>query len=133
MKDLISGERKFIKSPDAKHLQIPQYETLSVQKLYEFMHAYQETWPYFPEPVEMKKLPKQWIANVGYSILGDTFAGWVKQQIEQRNDKLQVKGSLHIAIDPEVAAAFEASTAVSCKYHLLFFTSLIVILLPFFL
>ena len=88
-----------------------------MQKLYEFMHAYQETWPYFPEPVEMKKLPKQWIANVGYSILGDTFSSWVKQQIEERNDKLQVKGSLHIAIDPEVAAAFEASTAVSCKYH----------------
>jgi hypothetical protein len=43
LKDLISGKRKFIKAPNAKHLQIPQYETLSVQKLYEFLHQHPET------------------------------------------------------------------------------------------
>jgi hypothetical protein len=65
----------------------------------------------------MKKLPKEWIGNVGYSILGNTFSNWVKDQIEARNQKLQVQGSMHIELDPDVAAAFQASTAVSRKYH----------------
>ena len=68
----------------------------------------------------MKKLPKQWIVNVAYSVLGDTFSFWVKEQIEQRNTLIADKGNLLIELDPEVAAAFHASTAVSRKCYRIF-------------
>jgi hypothetical protein len=65
----------------------------------------------------MRKLPKQWIANVAYSVLGETFSYWVKEQIEARNVKVAEQGNLHIELDPEVYAAFQQSTAVSRKYN----------------
>jgi hypothetical protein len=63
----------------------------------------------------MRKLPKQWITNVAYAVLGDIFSGWVKSQIEERNSKVALKGNLHIELDPEIHAAFLASSAVSRK------------------
>ena len=78
------------------------------------------THDYYPVEQEMKKLPKQWIVNVAYSVLGDTFSFWVKEQIEQRNTLVADKGNLLIELDPEVAAAFHASTAVSRKCHCIF-------------
>ena len=52
---------------------------------------------------------------MAYSILGDTFSSWVKQQIEDRNEYVAEKGNLMMEMDPEVYQAFVASTAVSCK------------------
>ena len=52
---------------------------------------------------------------MAYSVLGDDFSAWVKEQILQRNDKVAEKGNLMIQLDPEIAAAFQASTSVSCK------------------
>ena len=64
------------------------------------------------------RLPKQWIANVAYAILGDTFSKWVKAKIEENHEKKAEKGNLMIDMDPEVHAAFQSSTAVSRKYLL---------------
>ena len=84
-------------------------------KLYGFMNDHPETFRYFPDACEMKKVPKEWVGNMAYSILGDTFAAWVRAQINARNDKLRAQGDLHIDLDPDIAAAFEASTAVASK------------------
>ena len=41
---------------------------------------------YFPTlELERKRLQKQWILNVAYSVVGEDFAAWVKQGIELRN------------------------------------------------
>ena len=65
----------------------------------------------------MAKLPKQWVVNVAYSILGDPFKQWIRNAIEERNKKVAIKKDLNINMDPELAAAYRASTAVSCKYQ----------------
>ena len=89
---------------------------MKVERLYEFIGQYPETYAYYPVKQEIRKLPKQWIANVAYSILEDEFSDWVKAQIEARNEHVAQKGDLFIELDPDVAAAFAASTAVSRKY-----------------
>ena len=100
---------------ECRHLQVPQYKSLSLDKLALFINGYPEVHWYYPDNQKMRKLPKQWITNVAYAILGDTFFGWVKEQIEERNSKVALKGNLHVELDPEVHAAFMASTAVSRK------------------
>ena len=106
-----------IKSNQLKHLQIPQYDTLTVQKLYWYISSYPDTFRFYPdEQTEIKKLPKQWIANVAYSVLGEQFCEWVSKQIEERNAKIAEKGNLMVELDPEVAEAFEASTSIASKY-----------------
>ena len=60
-------------------------------------------------------MPKQWLVNMVYSLVQEDFAEWVKNHIDARNKKVTVTHNLMIDMDPEVAAAFAASTAVSSK------------------
>ena len=94
---------------------MPQYKSLSLDKLAQFINSHTEVHFFYPEEKEMRKLPKQWITNVAYAVLDDTFSGWVKSQIEERNSKVALKGNMHIESDPEIHAAFLASSAVSRK------------------
>ena len=58
---------------------------------------------------------KQWIINVAYTIIGDQFADWVMQMITERNIKVQTEQNKMINIDPEIKAAWQQSTHISCK------------------
>ena len=65
-------------------------------------------------------MSKQWISNVCSTLLQGLFSGWVRNQIEERNAGVTKKKNLMISMDPEVAAAFRASTKVSRKYYLIY-------------
>ena len=62
---------------------------------------------------EIRKFPKPYLCDLIYTIVGDNFKQWVRANIENRNQKIAVAGNLNIAMDPAVAAAFLASSAVS--------------------
>ena len=64
------------------------------------------------------KLPKGWIANVAYTLVGDDFATWIMNQVDARNLKIAQDRNLMINLDPEIAAAFAASTSVARKLFL---------------
>jgi hypothetical protein len=55
----------------------------------------------------------QYVINVLYTIVGEPFAAWVKEQVEVRNAK--VKEEETIDLEAAVAEAFFRSTAVSRK------------------
>ena len=76
-----------------------------------------------PTYQELKKVPKQWIVNVAYSLIGDDFASWVMKQFTIRNQRVQMERDQMISIVPEIRAIWEASTALSSKYSLLSFCS----------
>ena len=78
MKDLISGTKKFINCYQMRHLEIPHYSSLTVKELYGFIDQYPETFAYYPCEKEIGRLPRQWVANVAYSLLKDVFSDWVK-------------------------------------------------------
>ena len=62
---------------------------------------------------EIPKLPKQWIANVCATVLGDKFTDWVAAQVKERNEQLLVSKGLIIEMDQEIADVFHASTKSS--------------------
>ena len=70
---------------------------------------------HMPIVKELPKLPKQWICNVAYSLIGDPFRDWVMEQVEARNQKQAVERNLNIAVDPAIGALLMASTHVSRK------------------
>ena len=39
MKDLVNGKKKFLKDHQCRHLQVPQYKSLKVQFLYDFINV----------------------------------------------------------------------------------------------
>ena len=79
------------------------------------LHVHPECHRYFPIAKELLKLPRQWIINVAVTVVGEPFRAWVKEQISARNIKVATEKDLNISLDPEIAACFRASNAVSCK------------------
>ncbi len=61
------------------------------------------------------KLPREYIGNLIYTIIGEPFQDWVKDRIEKRNAKLKEEQKLEIEMDPEVLRIFQSSTSVGCK------------------
>ena len=67
------------------------------------------------EPREVEKLPRAYVANVIFTVVGDKFKQWVESKIQERNVKIMEEQNLAIEMDPEVYKAFKASTNVSGK------------------
>ena len=73
----------------------------------QFLMDYPSFWNYIPDqPLERRKLPKQFIVNLAWSIVGAPFGQFVKAKINERNAKLSVEGNLLIDMDADAAAAF---------------------------
>ena len=47
----------------------------------EFAESFPEVSNYLPEERDIDKLPKAWIANVIYTIVGIPFRDWVKERV----------------------------------------------------
>lgn len=72
-----------------------------------------EALQYLPCLKEIPKVPKQWLVNIIYSVVGENFELWVHDRISKRNEKVTIAKDLNILIDPTVLAAFQRSNAVS--------------------
>jgi hypothetical protein len=102
---------------EIQHLHCPQYETLSTKSILEWACAQSNLIQmYLPEEREIVKLPKQWILNVVYAILGEAFSTFIHERCQARNDKIIQERQMTINVDPEIAAAFNACNHVSSKY-----------------
>ena len=51
------------------------------------------------------------------TVLGDVFTDWVSEKIEERNEEVREKKDMNIELDPDIAAAFKASTSVSREFR----------------
>ena len=88
MKDLVSGNRRMIKAKDIKHVTIPQFEGLSIEAMKEFAGQYDDVMAALPMvETELKKLPRQYIANIIYTIVGKPFDDWIDARVRARHEK----------------------------------------------
>jgi hypothetical protein len=70
---------------------------------------------YLPDERDIDKLPRQFLLNVGFTLIQKPFADWVHSVCSDRHERLAEKKDLFIKMDPEVHRAFMASQAVSSK------------------
>jgi len=105
-----------IKSEAVRHITIPQYEGLALKHITARLdNGFQHVYDYLPDQQEIHKVPKEWICNVVYTVVGAPFHTWVKGVVQERNQAVAKKKGDTISMDPAVAAAFHASTKVSRK------------------
>lgn len=98
-------------------LYVPQYETLSIERILKHARKAPQVSNYLPEDRDMHKVPRQWLINVAYTLVGEAFSDWVKDEIASRNEDLARKQNLLIDMDPEIAKAFHGSVNISSRYH----------------
>ena len=129
LKDLITGKKKskfnqsdalVIPMDRVQHIHVPSYENLALKLIYAFFEQHREVLKFLPEGKELLKTPKAWICNVGANVIGEPFQVWVGEKIKERNETVTKERSMLIQMDPHVAAAFHASSAVSRKIPFIF-------------
>ena len=74
-----------------------------------------------PPIKEIRKMPRQYIVNVMYTLLKEPFKKWVLERCEARNENFTQKHGLEIKLQKRIAEAAAASTAVNRKSDLLSF------------
>ena len=88
MRDIVAGKRRWIKADDMKHITIPHFEGLTVEKMLEYAAGRNEVMDYLPiVKRETEKLPRQYIANVIYTIVGQPFKQWVTEKVDERHEQ----------------------------------------------
>ena len=116
LRDLASHARTMIHAEKIKHINVPHFEGLTIDSIYEYGKMYPEVMKCLPElEEETKKMPRQYLANIVYTVVGKPFYDWVDGKVEERNKKVINEANMGIEMDPEIAAIFKASTAVSGK------------------
>ena len=99
-----------------RFIHVPSYNLLKLEVLLKWAgDNSQQVWLYLPIEREICKLPKAWVANVIYSVIGESFAEFVKLKIKERNRKMVTEKNLMINIDPHIHQAFMRSTTQSSK------------------
>ena len=103
-----------IKGKDVKHLSVPQYEDLTIKQFLTFAKDYPEVMRVFPTvEKEIMKLPRQYIINCIYTIVGAPFKDWVARMVDIRHEGVVDKKDMSILMDPEIAQIYSQSRAVS--------------------
>ena len=115
LKDLIQGTKKFLHCDRVRYLSVPQYEGLGIKEMLSEAMKYPVIHDYLPHEDEYRRLPRQWIINLAYTLIDKPFADYVLQRMNARNQKLMDERALGIDIDPDVLRCFQASTHISSK------------------
>ena len=55
---------------------------------------------------EIDKLPRQYIINIIFTKVGEKFATWVNEKVNERHEKVKDDGKQYIELDPEVARIY---------------------------
>jgi len=66
---------------------------------------------------EIRKMPRAYICNVIYTLVGETFKKWVNKECLARNEQFTKKQGMEIKLQSRIAEAAAASTAINRKFH----------------
>ena len=106
LRDLMDSKKKRIHVDDIKHINIPNFDGLTIESMIEYAKACPNVMDYLPVKDEIKKLPRQYIANVIHTVMGKHFENWVDVRVEERNRTIKKEKNLMVEMDAEVAEIF---------------------------
>ena len=117
MRDLISGDRTRVQETLVKQINVPYFEGLKIESFLKFAADKPHVMRALPLlQREREALPRGYIANIIYTLVGEPFRAWVDRIVNKRHEERRQEQST-IKMDPEIAAIFNQSTATSGKYQ----------------
>jgi hypothetical protein len=115
MRDIVAGKRTRIIEAKIKTINIPHFEGLTVEKFLIYAGSKPEVMMALPIlERERLKLPRGYIANVIYTLVGEDFKTQVDLRVNQRHEERRQEEGM-ILMDPEIAKVFNNSQATSGK------------------
>ena len=120
LRDIAAGKKKYIKATEVKHIAVPHFEGLTFDTMLHNAKKHPAFDKFLPaEAREVEKLPRQYLANLIYTVIGESFKDWVQEKIHERTEKIKEDQDMAIEMNPEIMAAFKQSTNVSGKLYCL--------------
>ena len=104
-----------LRADRVKQMHVPMYKGLTIDNILAEGRRSPAVSNYLPDEKDLHRLPRQWLANVIYTLVGESFQTWVTQCIRSRNDHIAEKQNLIVELDPVIAAAFNNSLNISSK------------------
>ena len=117
LRDIESGDKSLLLSKDVKHISVPNYKDLTIEKMVAFARGHPVVMNALPIDDEIKHLHRQYLANVIFHLVGQPFMDWVDNGIATRNVKVSVEANNMVKMDPRVYEVYKTSTTVSSKYQ----------------
>ena len=71
---------------------------------------------YLPDKRDIKRLPRYFIVNIIFTVVGQPIKDFVSKGVVERNNQIAENRNLLIDLDPEIADAFKQSVNISSKY-----------------
>jgi hypothetical protein len=118
MRDIVAGKRTKLIETKIKHINIPQFEGLTVEKFLVYAAdkpAVMKALPLLER--ERLKMPRGYIANVIYTLVGEEFKKQVDLRVNQRHEERRQEEG-RILMDPEIFNVFNSSHSTSGKYNI---------------
>ena len=56
-----------------KQVHVPSYENMSLKLIYTFFEKFPDVLAFLPDGLELRKVPKAWICNIGATVIGSAF------------------------------------------------------------
>ena len=66
-----------LKADRVRQLHVPMYKGLTIDNILAEGKKNPQVSSYLPDDKDIHRLPRQWLANVVYTIVGDEFGAWV--------------------------------------------------------
>jgi len=88
LRDLVGGKRRRIKEVAVKVITVPYFEGLKIETMLEYASTRQNVMDALPMVKrEREKLPRAYLANLIYTIVGDPFKKWVEGRVDARHEE----------------------------------------------
>ena len=88
---------------------MPYYDGLTIKDIVSWAQEIDEgkVLEYLPTTSkEILKMPRSYIGNIVFTVLGQRFDDWVQLKIKERNEARKKEKELQIALDPEIMKIF---------------------------
>ena len=94
---------------------VPHYENLTLDHILDFGLSYSAVVNALPIMKELRKMPRAYLCNVIYTLVGEPFKKWVLGNCDARNENHTQKHGLEIKLQARIAEAAAKSTAINRK------------------
>ena len=87
--------------------------------MHAFANKYEQVKKYLPDGRDSYEIPKQWLANLFNSVIGEDFSAWVRERVEAHKAELPLYQNTEVKVDPGILEILNASTDKSSKCNAL--------------
>ena len=101
LRDLLRGEKLYVKTNKVVVLNVPQYEGLRVRDLLRFARSKLDIDKYLPDYEYHKEPNREWFCNLLNILVQKEFNEFLNKKIQERNKKLIDSQHLNVNVKPE--------------------------------